>query len=239
MRNPFESHTCSAPAQRSERMRDIVLDHAPRDRALQVLDIGCGTGSLAFRLADALSLASVVGIDISAANIEAAEAGRTSTDQAGRLRFICADYLAYSTEPVDIVVTDTVLHFIRGRPVDLWAKLARETRRGGFLVACMAYDCAHNRAVAASRRFLRGVRSRAVDALLMAAGRRAYGRQFGDELIRERVEYMFIPPEQLMTRQLVLELAPSLGLRLVAHHEMPGTSATQLRQRVTVFQKDR
>lgn len=220
-------------------MRDIVLEHAARDHALQVLDVGCGTGSLVFRLAGALPRATVVGIDISAANIRVADAQRESGGAGARTRFERADYLEYDTDPVDLIVTDTVLHFIGGQPRGLWTKLARDVRDGGFLIACMAYDSAHNRALAAGRRVLRALRSRPVDALLVAAGRRAYGRQLDDGLIRERIEYMFIPPEQLMTRDVVARLAPSLGLRFVARHEMPGTSATQLQQHVTVFQKDR
>jgi len=219
-------------------MRDIVLDHAPRDRALRVLDVGCGTGSLVFRLAGALPLATLVGIDISAANIRVADAQRESESAGARARFVHADYLEFDTDPVDLIVTDTVLHFIGGRPADLWTKLARDMRGGGFLIACMAHDCAHNRALAAGRRLLCALRSRPVDALLTAAGRRAWGRQLDDRLIRERIEYMFIPPEQLMTREVAARLAPSLGLRFVARHEMPGTSATQLQQHVTVFQKD-
>jgi hypothetical protein len=192
-----------------------------------------------FRLAGALPLATVVGIDISAANIRAADAQCESDNAAARTRFERADYLEYGTEPVDLIVTDTVLHFIAGRPVNLWTKLARDVRAGGFLIACMAHDSAHNRALAAGRRLLRAARSRPVDALLTAAGRRVYGRQMDDLLIRERIEYMFIPPEQLLTREVVARLAPSLGLRFIARHEMPGTSATQLQQHVTVFQKDR
>ena len=39
-----------------------------KDKGVRVLDVGCGTGSLLFRLADALPAASLVGIDVSPAN---------------------------------------------------------------------------------------------------------------------------------------------------------------------------
>ena len=70
-------------------MRDVVLEHAPRDKAVAVLDLGCGTGSLIFLLADALPEARVIGIDVSAANIAEAERSRVMLDpvKAGRIVF--------------------------------------------------------------------------------------------------------------------------------------------------------
>jgi hypothetical protein len=102
----------------------------------------------------------------------------------------------------------------------------------------MAYDGPHNRVLGAARRLLRATRTAATDRVLLAAARRSYGREMDDDMLRERIEYMFIPPEQLMTAHVRSELAPTLGLRLVWDREMRGTSATQLRQRATVFRKD-
>src|SRR6185312_17347205 len=94
-RGDFVGRTFTAPAARSDRMRDIVLRHVPRDRAIRVLDIGCGTGSLLFRLADMLPSAVLVGIDISPANIRAATEQQAGRASAARLRFEAADYLEY------------------------------------------------------------------------------------------------------------------------------------------------
>jgi len=234
MRTPFDGATCSAPDARAERMRDIVIEHAPRDRSIQVLDVGCGTGALARQIAAALPLATVTGVDISAANIGAAAAAQP----AGRVRFERADYLQYETPPADVIVSDTVLHFIAGRREDLWRKLARDLTSGGVLVCCMAFDCTHNRALGVMRRALRLVRSAPIDALLMALARRAYGGEMNDALLRERTEYMYIPPEQFMTAGVRDDLAPSCGLRAVAELDVAAASATQLKQRVTVFRKD-
>ena len=57
-------------------MRDIVLEYAPRDKAIAVLDLGCGTGSLVFLLADAPE-ARLIGIDVSANIRQRRQVGRT------------------------------------------------------------------------------------------------------------------------------------------------------------------
>jgi trans-aconitate methyltransferase len=238
MRAPFDGATCSAPDARAERMRDIVIEHVPGDRPLHVLDVGCGTGALAFQLAAALPSASVTGVDVSSANIAAAIARRSSEPSGGRVRFERADYLHYPAAPSDVIVSDTVLHFIAGRPEALWRKLGGDLRAGGVVVCCMAYDCAHNRVLNVIRRALRFVRSAPVDSLLLALARRAYGAQMSDALLRERTEYMYIPPEQFMTAAIRDELAPAYSLRVVAELDVLATSGTQLKQRVTIFKKD-
>jgi trans-aconitate methyltransferase len=218
-------------------MRDIVIEHAPRDRPIHVLDVGCGTGALALQLATALPLASVTGVDVSPANISVA-ARQADGAACSRVRFERADYLQYDTPPADVIVTDTVLHFIRGRREVLWRKLGRDLRSSGVLVCCMAFDCARNRMLGVMRRGLRLARSAPVDALLLAAARRAYGRQMSDALLRERTEYMYIPPEQFMSATVRDALAPACGLHAVAELDVAAASATQLEQRVTVFRKD-
>jgi len=235
----FSEKTCSAPAARSARMRDIVLEYAPRDRPIAVLDLGCGTGSLVFLLASALPAARLVGLDVSAANIRAAEASRSVLEPsaAGRIAFEQVDYLKRRPAPVDVLVTDGVLHLIPGDTRTLMARLASDLRPGGVLVVCMPYDCAYNYAFAMLRRLLRLVRSRPLDALILRIGRLLHGNEMDDEGLRERIPYMYIAPERLAGRSLRDEIAPAAGLNLVARHAMPSTSASQLKHEVIVFRK--
>ncbi len=220
-------------------MRDIVLEHAPRDRAIAVVDLGCGTGSLVFLLADAMPAARVIGIDVSAANIRAAERSRAVLDpvKAGRIVFEQVDYLTRPAAPVDVLVSDGVLHLIPGDTRALVAKLTADVKAGGVLVVCMPYDCAYNYAFAMLRRVLRLVRSSALDALILRIGRLLHGSEMNDAGLRERIPYMYIPPQRLAGRGLREVIAPAAGLRLIARHAMPSASLSQLKHEVLVFEK--
>jgi SAM-dependent methyltransferase len=232
----LSGRTCTAPAGRSDRMRDIVVASVPRDRPLRVLDVGCGTGSLVFRLAAALPLATVVGIDLSAANIEAANRSRPASADAARVRFEVADYTSYRTGPVDVVVTDGVLHLIDGDSEGLVAKIAGDLVAGGLFVCDMPYDCAYNRAFATVRQVLRTIRSPLTDAVILQAARILHGRRMDDRGLRERVGYMYIPPVRMLGAPLLAQFIAA-GLRPTAEHAVRSTSPSQLRHRVTVFEK--
>jgi len=235
----FADKTCSAPAERSARMCEIVVQHVPGNRAIQLLDVGCGTGSLVFLLAKALPAATVTGLDVSAPNIRAAAAQRVTLEGAlaARVRFEQVDYLARPASPVDALTSDGVLHLIPGDTRALFAKLASDLRPGGVLVVCMPYDCAYNYAFAMLRRGLRLVRSRALDALILSIGRILHGSEMSDDGLRERVPYMYIAPQRLAGRSLREVIAPSVGLHLLTRHPMPSASMSQLKHEVLVFQK--
>jgi cyclopropane fatty-acyl-phospholipid synthase-like methyltransferase len=228
------SGTCTAPADRSDRMRDLVLAHVSPARAVRLLDLGCGTGSLLFRLAQALPAATLVGIDVSPANIRAAQRQQAARTPAAAVRFEVADYLAYRAEPFDVIVTDGVLHLIAAETAVLVRKLAHDLRTGGLLMCNMPFDCGYNRTFSLVRRALRRVRSPWIDRRILQVGRMLHGGDMDENGLRERVAYMYMPPARMMDERLASCFA-SAGLERMAEYPTPSTSLSQLRHRMTIF----
>lgn len=231
----FATQTCTAPANRSDRMRDIVLQHAASNRPLRVLDLGCGTGSLVSRLADAMPSASITGIDVSPANIAAAER-RMAPASGSRVQFAVADYLSFNDPPFDLIVCDGVLHLITASTDALVRKLSADLTSEGLLICDMPYDCVYNQIFSAVRRLLRAMRSPITDRAILAVGRLLHARDMDVAGLRERVGYMYIPPERVMGRTLAHSF-DAAGLHRIATHPMPSTSLSQLRHNVTVWSK--
>lgn len=216
-------------------MREIVLKHVPRDRAISLLDFGCGTGVLMFRLVDALPDATLVGIDISAANIRAAECERTQHPHTERLRFVRDNYLQFTTAPVDLIVADGVLQLIPGEVAPIFEKLAHDVRSGGILICSMPYACFYNRAFSLLRRMLAQAQSGWLDRLILRLARVAYGRDMDDDRLRERIDYMYIAPERLMNPASHPSVTAA-GFSVVHQYPMQ-TRFSQLKYSVTVLRR--
>lgn len=97
------------------------------DEPLQVLDMCTGTGTNALAIAGVRKNAKVIGIDISAAMLQKAEAKR---EQAGlsnvKLIHMDATNLQFANEEFDVVLISLVLHELSP---DLAKQLIREARR--------------------------------------------------------------------------------------------------------------
>jgi SAM-dependent methyltransferase len=105
---------------------DVVTLLAPRPGE-RILDLGCGTGQLARRIADAG--ASVVGIDVSEAMIARAR------EQFPELDFSIQDARDFHFEqPFDAVFSNAVLHWVSGQD-QAAACVAAALRPGGRFVA--------------------------------------------------------------------------------------------------------
>lgn len=105
----------------------------------RVLDVGTGTGALAFAAAAALPASEVVGVDPSAAFVECARARAASN----RPRFEVGDAQALEFEAAsfDQSMALLVLNFVPDHHKAL-GEMCRVTRAGGVVSACVwDYDC--------------------------------------------------------------------------------------------------
>jgi trans-aconitate methyltransferase len=105
--------------------RDLLTMLAPRPGE-RILDVGCGTGQLTADIAN--SGAEVVGLDLSAEMIAAAEANFP------KLRFEVADIAAASYHgEFDAVFSNAALHWVRNQDAAINA-IAQALKRGGRFI---------------------------------------------------------------------------------------------------------
>ncbi|MCH4546078.1 class I SAM-dependent methyltransferase [Rhizobium changzhiense] len=118
----------------SKRLAPMLIDFAGLADGDRVLDVGCGTGSLAFTLAETPGLQEIVAIDYSPVFVEAAT--RRNTDSRVSIRQADACALPFEDNRFDRAMSLLVLHFVpeAGKAV---SEMARVVRPGGVVAAAV------------------------------------------------------------------------------------------------------
>ncbi|GAA2009998.1 class I SAM-dependent methyltransferase [Microbacterium ulmi] len=138
---------------------------SPGDR---VLDVGCGPGALTCVLVQRAGAASVAAVDPAEAFVAAVRTRLSGIDA----RQAYAEALPFPDDAFDATLAELVVHFMTDAAAGV-AEMARVTRRGGVVAACV-WDFEHDRAPHSP--FLRAVREVKGEA---SAARRA-GTRGGD-----------------------------------------------------------
>lgn len=117
----------------SRRLARPFLDFAALGDAAAILDVGCGTGSLTFALADIAQGAEIVGIDYSQAYVDHA---RSNAPEGSRLTFDQGDAatMPYRDRTFDATLSLLVLNFVPDAEKAA-GEMARVTRPGGVVAA--------------------------------------------------------------------------------------------------------
>ena len=120
----------------SRRLAVPFLAFAGVARGERVLDVGCGTGSLTFLLAERPDLEAICGIDYAAPYID--HAARRNTDPRVSFRVGDAAALPFPDASFDRVLSLLMLHFV-AQPERAVAEL-RRVGRAGATVAAAVWD---------------------------------------------------------------------------------------------------
>lgn len=91
-----------APTPTSDLLGNLVTDHATR--GLRVLDMGCGAGANA--ILAAMTGATVLGVDVNPAAVDASRANAARNDVADRTEFVVSDLFEAVDGTFDLVVID-------------------------------------------------------------------------------------------------------------------------------------
>jgi SAM-dependent methyltransferase len=198
----------------------------------RVLDIGCGDGAVLLYLAGALPAASLVGVDISEANVGSAVAAIDRSPYRDRVRVIHGDYMALDRGPFDLIVSSSTLQGIDTTTEQLAASIARDVAPSGRLVHVSPYRCRYNTALNGMRRLLRGMRGPATDRMILT-GAWLLHRRRSRAYLAQRVNYMY-----LVIRNYEDDLRAALqrrGFALDHTENAPHTSPGQPKHRLAVM----
>lgn len=120
----------------SRRLAEQFLDFAGAADGENVLDVGCGTGSLSFTLAARAPNSTITGIDFSQAYVDFAKRNNTQTRMSFETGDACA--MPYADKTFDRVLSLLVLHYVR-EPKKAIAEM-RRVARAGATAAAIVWD---------------------------------------------------------------------------------------------------
>jgi trans-aconitate methyltransferase len=175
----FHTNAFTPTETTTRRLTAALLEHADPQRPLRILDVGCGTGDQLFRLAAALPLADLTGVDVSRPSIEAAQAALRQTPYADRLRFHAVDYLDFHAAPFDLIYSWSVVHCIPVADTVLFGKIAADLAPGGLFLQTLPCQCPYNRLLYGVRAVFRACRGPLLDRLVLRLGQLLAGRVDG------------------------------------------------------------
>jgi SAM-dependent methyltransferase len=207
-----------------------LLDRAnPR-----MLDLGCGGGGIAIAAARARPDLTAVALDISPANVAAAQEAADQFGVGGRVVTVCSDYLAWRGEPFDLIISDNVLHFVEGADAAIASRLSSDLRPGGILVATLPIESTGNSLRILFRRMW-GTLPPAADRLALALGRRIY-RKFTPDALAERLPYLRRLPARLAGARL-RDVFATYGLELISEFPWESTCAVKLEHHLFIWRR--
>jgi ubiquinone/menaquinone biosynthesis C-methylase UbiE len=231
----FSGTEFSSSARDTELVASSVLELIPKAGEARILDVGCGDGAVVERLAQRQQNISIVGVDISKANIDLARALAVRTGASARASFSNQDYLTFSDGMFDLIYSNSVLDLLAAPPASLARKLSRDLKDEGRLMVIMPNDCFPNRLLIVLRRLLRVLRSRLLEKIVLALAKFIYPGWTEGQL-RDRLPYLYVVPHHLDSAVL-RSVFESAGLEAITRRPWPAASIFKLRHSLVIYRK--
>jgi SAM-dependent methyltransferase len=110
----------------------LLADFARVRSGQRVLDVGCGPGSLTGELVTRVGAANVSAVDPSTSFVTAARSRHPGVE----VVHASAEFMPFGSRSFDVAIAQLVVHFMPD-PVAGLSEMARVTRRGGVVAACV------------------------------------------------------------------------------------------------------
>jgi SAM-dependent methyltransferase len=175
-----------------------------------------------------------VALDISPANVAATREAADQCGVGGRLVTVCTDYLAWGGESFDLIISDSVLHFIEGADEALASRLSSDLCPGGILVATLPIESTGNSLRILFRRIWRTLPP-AADQFASALARRFYWK-FSPEVLAERLPYLRGIPVRLAGPRLQ-DTFDAHGLELISEIPWESPCAVKLEHHLFIWRR--
>ena len=117
-------------AEENQGFVDCFCEYFPGCADGQILDLGCGPGDIPIRLARALPLCRVIGVDASAPMIRLAERAAAQAGVSSRITFRCERFQDIAgASQADAAVSNSLLHHVPN-PLQFWNRLRQLVKPG-------------------------------------------------------------------------------------------------------------
>ncbi len=116
----------------SAALAEVFVGVVPLEPGQRVLDVGCGPGALTRLLVERVGAENASAVDPTQAYVEAARRRLPGID----VQVAGAEELPYADDTFDVALAQLVVHFMAD-PVAGLAEMARVTRPGGTIAACV------------------------------------------------------------------------------------------------------
>jgi SAM-dependent methyltransferase len=226
-------HSFAAAEVETENLIAMVRELLRPGAGSTVLEIGCGDGATAVALAP--EVRSIVGVDLSPENVARASRRAAEAGLSDRVGFAAGDYVGIALPPCDLGFAHGVLHLLPVPDEPLARKLARDIAPGGRLLVTMPFESVGNRAILGARRVLRSLRGPWLDRAMLAAAM-AWYRSWPADVLRDRVEYMYLVPPRLDGAAWRAAMSEA-GFTVEREAAWPRTSLAKLDHKAVVYRR--